>query len=125
MKDSIWEHLAELGPIFSWIGACFAAIAGILVRKELSRIDSIEKEQIALRTIIPHDAIKDGHMMITYREFINMCELSRSRCTNHLLTEELTTTMRVIKQAIILLVLHTDAIPKEDRDKIIKELAGN
>jgi hypothetical protein len=40
----------------------------------------------------------------------------------HVITEELIETMKIVKQAVSLIIIHNDKIPQADRDEMIKKL---
>jgi hypothetical protein len=78
----------------------------------------VERDIIDVKKIVPKSALDHGHQLVTQAH----CERMRVECNTHMLTNELTESMKVIKKAISILVLNSPTIPSDDRDKIIKDL---
>ncbi len=109
--DAVWLVLVVVA------GALYLSWKFILVAYR-QRIEVLETNQKKVLSVIPKDALEHGRQLRTVEE----CMQARASCTNTIMMEELTGTLQVVKKALTVLVLHTDNIPQDERDRIVKDL---
>ena len=99
---------------------CVAALLAI-ISLYARRFKTMEDNQKKVLRTIPTEALENGLLLVTCKD----CALARDKCRNIIVIDELQQTLKVIKQAIVILVMNTDGIDKDDRDRIAKELIGD
>lgn len=115
---SLVEHFDAFWKLFALLALALGLMTRFLFGLYTKRLAALEEGQRRMLRMVPSDALDQGALLMT----ITGCENSRKNCGNIITTQELADTMKVIKKAIVILVMHTDSIPKTERDKIAKDL---
>ena len=115
---SLLEHFDIFWKTFVALALALGLVIKYLFGLYTRRLMVVEENQKKVLRTIPQEALDHGRQLMLTSD----CDLLRSKCTNMVVIGELSETMRIIKQAILVLVLHTEQIPKDERDKIAKAL---
>lgn len=118
MPNSLVEHADLLWKLLGIFGAALVASVIIIARLYRSKISSLEETAKSIVKIIPKEALEKGIPLVTQDD----CNSSRSKCPNAAIGKELTEGLKVIRRAILVLILYAEHVPQEERDKIVKGL---
>jgi hypothetical protein len=125
------EWFSENWAMFAGtVGAFFASLViafkigekNNVIEKTVSTLEKdvvmLKGNQVKFFRAIPRNVIDGKDTIAT----INDCTNFRNTCGVHVITEELIETMKIVKQAVSLIIIHNDKIPQADRDEMIKKL---
>ena len=115
---SMAEHFDVIWPFLLVTLSALYGITRWISHFYIKKVNELEKHMVKLLPLIPRN-VWDGKSRIMTDE---LCDAARAKCTNVIIVSEIESTLKVIKQAVLVLVLHSDSIPKEDRDKMAKNL---
>jgi len=115
---SILAHFDIFWRIFIAIGLALGLVIRFLFGLYTKRLGTVEENQKKVMRTIPQEALDHGRQLLMATD----CDIHRAQCSNIVVIKELSESMKVIKQAIVVLVMHSEQIPKEAREKIAREL---
>lgn len=118
--STYWEMIVGVlvGVLGILRGTFIAGQKKVMLDTMQTDINNLGTSLREIKNIIPSNAIKENIMLITEQA----CDYNRENCTHHLIAEEQAETLKIIKQAVALLVSHNKDIPQDSRDKVIRDL---
>ena len=118
MPNSILEHADVLWKLVVALTLSLLAAWGFIASLYKSRVTALEEIQKKIVKMIPAEALEKRIMLVTESD----CDTAREKCPNVLLGKELTEGLKVIRKAILVLILYSENVPQEERDRIVKGL---
>lgn len=108
--NTLAEHFDVVWKVLGVVTAALYFVVRFVFRDYKRRIEDLELKLV--------QTTKE----IEKRMTIVACGDARNKCVNAVLLTQLTDSMEVIKKAVIILIMHSQVIPRDEKDRIAKEL---
>ncbi len=124
VSDHAGVFLKIFAAVVAGLFATVKVIGSLFKKRFLAVEDGLKacREDIdKVKKIIPREAIEREVSLLTQES----CAENRQACGAIACLNDVDGNMKGIRRAVLLLVLHSDKIPQEERDAIAKELIGS